>query len=181
MIQTVPASSTELLCCSLLPLLLLLWVRFAVLTLSIPLSSTGCSYNCFAPILKAGTIGPNLFWAACPWQKAPCASALEERSACVSSWFTAVQSGVAWSGDIEYMLHEAIDEQTLLWKMPSPPPHYVVIHWENVHKTYQEAFTAFWATLLTGNLIIIIWWILRRSFLRCFCAPKQSPEYSILN
>lgn len=139
------------------------------------------SYNCFAPIVKAGTTGPNLFWAVCPWQKAPCASTLQDRSSCVYSWLSNVQAGVAWSSDIEYMLHAAIDEQTKLWKMPSPPPHYLVIHWENVQKTYKEAFTIWWATLLAGNVLIIIWWILRRHFLRCFCGTAEPTEYSILN
>jgi hypothetical protein len=144
-------------------------------------NGAGVYYNCFAPIILNMTAGPNLFWAVCPWQKLSCAASLQERSSCVWKWHTAFREGIAWTRDIEYLVHDAIEEQSRLWKLPASPPQFITIHWENAEQSYRQALTVFWITLLIGNILIIFWWILRRPFLRCFCSPPQANDYAIVN
>jgi hypothetical protein len=139
------------------------------------------SYNCFAPILEAGQNGPNLFWAACPWQKVACEESLVTKGSCVNAWTQVHHSGILWSRDIEYILHDAIVQQSLLWNLPAGPTKFMVIHWEDVKSTYKQSLTVWWASLVSGNVLIIFWWIVRRPFLRCFCTPAHNNEYAVLN
>ena len=140
------------------------------------------SYNCFAPVLVNGTLGPNMFWAVCPWQKGPCAASLGERNTCVEKWLSDFREGNLWARDVSYLLNDAIKEQTAIWKLHSPPPgRFLVLRWDNAKRAYDNAFSAWWGSLLGGNLLILLWWIIRRPFLRCFCTPQNGPDYSHVN
>lgn len=140
------------------------------------------SYNCYAPVVVNGTLGPNMFWAVCPWQKAPCAASLEERNSCVEKWLSDFREGSLWTRDVSYLVNDAIKEQTAIWKLPSAPPgRFLIVRWDDAKRAYRNAFSAWWGSLLGGNLLILLWWIIRRPFLRCFCTPATGPDYSYVN
>lgn len=79
------------------------------------------------------------------------------------------------------MIKSGLINQGLIWQLPPPPPNFIVVHWEDVNASVHKARTAWWATLLTGNGLILAWFLVRRFFLRFFCTPELNGEYAALN
>lgn len=79
------------------------------------------------------------------------------------------------------MLRDSIQKQAELWKMGPTPPRFVVLHWEDIETVFDRSFKAWWISLLVGNSIILLWWVIRRPFLAFFCGTSHINEYSALN
>lgn len=82
-----------------------------------------------------------------------------------------IKSGLAVSQDIEFLIRKEITDIGKKYGLPTPPPKYLVLTWDDLGKTYSNAQLALILTVSIGYGLIIVWICLRRCVLSMLCGP----------
>jgi hypothetical protein len=137
-------------------------------------------YHCFAPILPTGQLAPNIFWALCPYNRDNCTMSATQTQ-CMLLWSSNhVSGGVVFSGDQANSLKEPITKTSEKFDLLPIPVDFLVIRWENIDEIYSAALFFFVLSVGTGHGIILIWLLVRRFVLPCFCGPFLNRDYKQL-
>lgn len=111
-----------------------------------------------------------MFWAYCSGLKQNCSESIKQNVTCFSKWMDKeINTALAVSPDIEYSVRSEITKTGTKYGLPSPPPYYLVVHWDNLGKIYNTAQLVWLLSICIGNGLIIIWIIVRRFVLEKCC------------